>query len=541
MRERGTIQKIAFFTVKNNFWEMNHMATHNPIVLQSSIKDRKWLRHTLLSKNALLLGIFFLILSPALYISPFKAYISSLVALGILLMYIMGLIIVRKKAKYLPIYVMLISAFIPSPMIGFVGATIGVILFFINRPPENLDRFTKLVFLFVGFLTLTWLVHLGYTTDVWCLPLYLVSFCSYILVAVFAQWARWTLRELNRLAQLWILCIALQALPMFIKPLTIGEASLIFRTSDLNTGTLAGAHYNGVLLSILIIFLVLLSIEKRNWSYVWLVGVYTFLFYITATWHAILAMIPPAIGIGALCYLNSARKRKITYLFIFSFIFILLLGSAFLSSPFKQFISSPFKQFNRIVWSPYVINPANPKTILFQRTTIQLLHNGLNFVTGLGPGGYASRVASSRALGTLDKEFYELPSFIPPYTSPEYGKAVAGLYTYQIRQMLLSRSNLMSYPFSSLVGIWGELGIIGTVILVSIYVVVAKVSYRIWRADKSPVWRAFGGTALFAVLYLWALALFDSYMEQPSVMIPFWILFLLVFLRNHLLLCRKNN
>jgi len=510
---------------------MNNMATHSPIVLQSSINDRKWLRHTLLSKNALLLGIFFLILSPGLYISPSKAYIGLLVALGILLMYIMGLIIVRKKAKYLPIYVMLISAFIPSPMIGFVGAAIGLILFFINRPPENLDRFTKLVFLFVGFLILTWLVHLGHTTDIWCLPLYLVFFCSYILVAVFAQWATWTQRELNRLAQLWILCIALQALPMFIKSLTIGEPSLIFSGSDLNTGTLVHAHHNGILLSLLIIFLVLLSIEKRNWSYIWLVSAYTFLFYITATRHAILAMMLPVIGIGTLYWLNSTKKRKIMYLFIF--ILILLLSPAFLSFPLKQ--------FNRTVWSPYVINPANPKRILFQRATIQFLHGGLNSIIGFGPGGYASRTASSRALGTLYKKSYKLPSFITPFISPEYRKTVAGLYTYQIYRAFRWRSNLLSYPFSSLVGIWGELGIIGTVILVSIYVVVAKASYRIWRADKSPVWRAFGGTALFAVFYLWALAPFDSYMEQPSIMIPSWILFLLVFLRNHLLLCRKNN
>lgn len=505
------------------------MAIHNPIVLQSSINDRKWLRHTLLSKNALLLGIFFLILSPGLYVSPFRAYISLLVALGILLMYIMGLIIVRKKAKYLPIYVMLISAFIPSLMIGFVGAGIGVILFFINRPPENLDRFTKLVFLFVGFLILTWLAHLGYTTDIWCLPLYLVSFCSYILMAVFAQWARWTRRELNRLAQLWILCIALQAVPMLIKPLIIGEPSLIFSGSDLNTGTMAKIHTNGVLLLLLIIFLILLSIEKRNWSYIWLAGVYTFLFYITGTGHAVLAMVLPAIGIGTVYWLNSARKWKIMYLFIF----ILLLSPAFLNFPLRQ--------FNRIVWSPYVINPANPKTILFQRATIQLFHGGLNFVTGFGPGGYASRVASSRAAGTLYKQSYELPSFVTPFTSPEYRKTVAGLYTYQINQVLRWRSNLMSYPFSSLVGIWGELGIVGTVILVSIYVVVAKASYHTWRADKSPVWRAFGGTALFTVLYLWALALFDSYMEQPSIMIPSWILFLLVFLRNHLLLSEESN
>jgi len=350
-------------------------------------------------------------------------------------------------------------------------------------------------------------------------------------MAVFAQWARWTQRELDRLAQLWILCIALQAVPMLIKPLAIGEPSLIFSGSDLNTGTLARIHSNGVLLLLLIIFLIFLSIEKRNWSYIWLAGVYTFLFYITATGHAVLAMMLPAIGIGTLYWLNSAKKRRIMYLFIF--IFILLLSPAFLSFPLKQ--------FNRIVWSPYVINPANPKTILFQRATSQLLHGGLNFVTGFGPGGYASRVASSRALGTLYKQSYKLPSFVTPFTSPEYRKAVAGLYTYQISQALRWRSNLMSYPFSSLVGIWGELGIVGTVILVSIYVVVAKASYHTWRADKSPVWRAFGGTALFAVLYLWALALFDSYMEQPSIMIPFWILFLLVFLRNHLLLSEESN
>ncbi|MBA7489512.1 hypothetical protein ES702_00046 [subsurface metagenome] len=498
------------------------MAIHNLRVLQNRVNDKRWLRHTLFSKNALLLGIFFLILSPGLYVNKFKAYISLFIALGILLIYMMGLIIVRKKAKYLPVYVMLVSAFIPSLMIGFIGAAIGLILFAVNWPPKNLDTFTKLVFLFTGFLFLTWLVHLGYTTDFWCLPLYLLTFCAYILVAVFAQWRTWTPRELDRLAKLWILCIALQVLPMVIKPLAVGQPSLIFRFSDLNHGTLTRAHYAGVLLSLLIVFLILLSIEKHKRSYILLAGAYVFLFYVTDTKHAILAMLP-AVGIAIIPWLHCRKRQGIVrVLFLISILLLIF-----------PFLGSLFAEFDRTVWNKFVINPANPKSIFFRRTINTLSHGGLNVLMGLGPGGYASRVAVSRAIDVLYKESYKLPSFISPFSSPIYRKVMRGLYTGPSLP-----SVVLGAPFSSLMGVFGELGLFGTVILTLIYIVIAKAAYQVQRNDKSPVWRAFGGTAFFAVPYLWGLSFLDSYMEQPNVIIPFWILFLMILLRRRLL---NNN
>jgi hypothetical protein len=76
----------------------------------------------------------------------------------------------------------------------------------------------------------------------------------------------------------------------------------------------------------------------------------------------------------------------------------------------------------------------------------------------------------------------------------------------------------LTNPFSSLIGIVGEYGVIGTLVMAGFFWLLARSGYRRWRdASADSWWRAAGATVGFAVPFLVVLGIFDSYFEQPDV------------------------
>ena len=88
---------------------------------------------------------------------------------------------------------------------------------------------------------------------------------------------------------------------------------------------------------------------------------------------------------------------------------------------------------------------------------------------------------------------------------------------------------MLTNPFSSLVGIVGEHGLLGTALMAVFFVLLVRAGVARWRAAASaPEWRAAGAALAFAIPFLAVLAVFDSYFEQPSVALPIALLALLV-------------
>jgi len=127
--------------------------------------------------------------------------------------------------------------------------------------------------------------------------------------------------------------------------------------------------------------------------------------------------------------------------------------------------------------------------------------------------------ASIRATDILFKEENRLPSLIPPHSSPAYRSVAYDLYTSAIVGTARFRSGVLTNPFSSVIGIVGEYGIGGTLVVGFMLLALTRAGYRRWKdATLDPVLRAAGATVGFAVPFIVMVSVFDSYFEQPDVM-----------------------
>jgi O-antigen ligase len=87
---------------------------------------------------------------------------------------------------------------------------------------------------------------------------------------------------------------------------------------------------------------------------------------------------------------------------------------------------------------------------------------------------------------------------------------------------------VLTSPFSSLVGIVAEYGLLGTLLVGWFFVSLMRLGVRTWRRpDSGDGWRATGAALAFSILLLAVLSCFDSYFEQPVVVIPIATLWLL--------------
>ena len=108
--------------------------------------------------------------------------------------------------------------------------------------------------------------------------------------------------------------------------------------------------------------------------------------------------------------------------------------------------------------------------------------------------------------------------FIPAHTGDSYREVAHDLYTSDIALTTGARSGALTNPFSSVVGIVAEFGLIGTVAMLVLLFAAARLGFRTWgRVELPAAWRAAGAAAGFGVPLLLFLGIFDSYFEQPDV------------------------
>jgi hypothetical protein len=181
------------------------------------------------------------------------------------------------------------------------------------------------------------------------------------------------------------------------------------------------------------------------------------------------------------------------------------------------------------LWQPIVaLASLNPKVQLYERTAALMKPDELHTWIGFGPGAFASRAASSRATSALYKAESKLPAIVPSFTPPTYGATVGDLYTADIVATIRNRSDVLTSPFSSLVGIVAEYGLLGSLVIAVFLGALIQQGVGLWRsAGSTAEWRAVGATLAFAVGLLTALSLFDSYFEQPDIVMPIAMLWLL--------------
>lgn len=435
----------------------------------------------------------------------------------------------------------LVATYLPSRQAGFAAYLLALAYFIAEyggrRLTRRLDGFDLSLLAVLVWVTASWLINFGEQTDAWSLPVFLLTFLSPWLLLFVARAAPWERGELHTILGVWLALSVSQLAPVFLKPIAVGEPGAylvpfdlftifgadlltaigLTNALDLTFGTTPSAHHLGTALLLTIVFLVALASALGRLRLIPLIVVMTFAFLMTDSKHVILAALPAGILFASIVFwprlAPRARRRARVVLAILA-----LVGGPLLAARTVNFVVDG-------VWRPYfALATLNPKLQLYMRSAELLGRNNLQTWIGYGPGSYATRAATIRATDVLYKEEQELPSFIPPHTGRAYRSVAYDLYTTAFVDAIRFQSGVLTSPFSSLVGIVAEFGILGTAVLAGMLGMVVRAGIRAWRrADIDPPLRAAGATVAFAVPFLVVLGCFDSYFEQPDVTAPMMI------------------
>jgi hypothetical protein len=432
------------------------------------------------------------------------------------------------------VLVPLATAFLPSQQIGFASYLIALAVILPLAARRRLVRPLDLVdwaMLAVLLLAIaSWLANLGPETDLWSLPVFALTFLTPWLLLFFARAISWTPSDLGIIAGTWLALALGQIVVALLKPLVTGtpeayavpllllevarlailEALAAGHAADLTFGSTRSAHHLGVAMQLLTAFIVAFATARISARWLWLAAVSFFVFLMTDSKHAILAALLPALWYGREVFwpmLERDARR-------------LVAGAAVAVGVTVVLVSGP-RIADLVVsglWRPYVSLAAlNPKAQLVLRTTERMSKGGLHTWLGHGPGSFASRAATIRASDVLYKGSAQA-DFIPAHTGDSYREVAHDLYTSDIALTTGARSGALTNPFSSVVGIVAEFGLIGTVAMLVLLFASARLGFRTWgRVELPAAWRAAGAAAGFGVPLLLFLGIFDSYFEQPDV------------------------
>lgn len=485
---------------------------------------------------ALLIGV---ALYPDIHTRVMGTAIGSVVVL-----FMLALVALRGTPRLLAL-VPLCAGYLPATTAGFVAGALVLLLLLMlvgaRRAATPLRDADAPLLAMLAWVLLAWIANLGQQTDAWSLPVSLLMFWCPWLIVFLLRGSRWSERELTTVAAAWVALIAVQALPAFIKPLTQGELAAylvpllpvellglrlpghdaITAAADITNGTLRSAHHLGVVAILGIVYLLALFWRRRQGRTLAAVALLGAMLLMADAKHVVLSA--AVVGVpGCAVLLWPELSRRVRMRLVTAGLVLALGGSAVVGAAVVQVVRAG-------LWEPLVgVASFNPKVLLVTRTARLMDPGALHTWIGYGPGAFASRAASSRATGALFKDETQLPSFIPPFTPPAYASVVYDLYTADIATTTRFRSGMLTNPFSSLIGIIGEYGILGAVVFGIFAGALMHRGHATWHdGGRSDSQRAFGATLAVAIPLLLVLSLFDTYFEQPDVVMPIALLWLL--------------
>ena len=485
---------------------------------------RRWA--VVLALPATVLGV---LLYPAPNLSPMP------LAPALALLGTAGLLIALTGRLRLMILLPVVAAYIPSLQIGFAAILLTLALFVaayggqrLVRPLDHVDRLLLAVLVWAAG---AWVVNLGIETDLWSLPMLLITFFAPWLLLFVARAVPWTGRDLQVILGAWLALALAQLGPALLKPVALGVPEAFGNplillqigrlpllrvlvgefSADMITGTTFSAHHLGVLLLLAFTLLLTLALAAGRRLASLLLVVTLFAFLMTDSKHVVLASVIPGAVLARMVIWPALAGRTRALLRIGALGLLLIVGLPILMRALDPAARSE--------WRSYVaLSAINPKTQLILRTGRVLAENDLQTWLGHGPGAYATRAATIRATDVLFKEADRLPGFIPPHTGRTYRSVAFDLYTFAIADQVRYRSGALTNPFSSLVGIIGEFGLAGSVLVFALVLAVAREGYRLWRTREAGAGlRAAGATLGFAMPLFVVLGIFDSYFEQPDL------------------------
>jgi hypothetical protein len=434
-----------------------------------------------------------------------------------------------------------LAACLPSRQAGFAAYLMALGWFVAawggRRLVRAVDGIDLALLAVIVWSLATWIINLGVETDLWSLPVFALTLLSPWLLLFVARAAPWSDDDRRLVIAGWLALTVAQLAPVFLKPPLTGTLGaylapfLVFDLSgfgllrtlagadslDMTYGTTPSAHHLGALLLGAMLYLVAEAAAARRRPPLLLLIALLYAFIMTDSKHLVLAAVVPGVVflirvIGPALPGRARRALALGMITVLAAV-VLTTGAAIARVAVAG------------LWKPYAaLAELNPKLQLVQRTGALVADGGLTSWIGLGPGSYATRAATIRASDVLYKEGDQLPAFIPPHTGKSYRSVAYDLYTSAFVDAIRYQSGVLTSPFSSIIGIVAEFGILGTAVVAWFFWMVAAAGWRAWRQAESPTARAAGAVTGFLIPFLLLIGLFDSYLEQPSVTAPIVLL-----------------
>lgn len=430
------------------------------------------------------------------------------------------------KNKINEIDLILYSLIFPSELYVFIGLGLGILIYIlkVTFKYRDLESFkneiisNKYIILWGVTIAISTVVSIIRTKSILNNLISIVYMMIMLTIYIISKYDKYDfnklIRNMNEIFFLQLILVVIQGI------LQIQSIGYIV-SGDQYIGSFSNAHmfcawliWYGILITIKdIAYIRMLNkndISMLKDSRIWLIVlrdiVFLIVFYLTDGKHLWIAVAIAIIYWAITLFFKKLRLYSVIILGI-TILIGLYVTTNIATMPFvKSYINNNMYEYGRYIYE----EPLNTKFGYFDETLNENV-KGINFIIGFGPGQYGSRVANLRAyeyMAKTDGLAIKLSKILTPYVSYEY-KDQASKYNEEFVEMIPNMSAVLAYPFSSIMALFAEVGIIG---YIAYLLLLNSTTIKINKKANS----------LLAIIFI-VLMIFDSYMEMTTVVSMFWL------------------
>ncbi|MBN1217144.1 MAG: hypothetical protein JXA99_17120 [Candidatus Lokiarchaeota archaeon] len=492
----------------------------------------------LLQKRIITIAIIYNILLAVLYEYAFvNRSIEYILFIGITVL----VIYYSYKNNYpFAVFILLMGLSIQSDLLRYLLSLLNITVLLVKYEIQKNHKHTynslliKLFYLLIVYLFISYIIFQRTFTDYWSFPLYLVTFLSYPLACFIFIQINFSIKDLENVRKsimtfLLIHIITVLIVPVFsqnylsylslfssIRAFFINFGIKTFNisgfTGDIHSSNLSSSNTIGLLSYLFITYTFIIYFRTKIKKNLLVLCLAIIVFIMTDTKHAYFAVM---ISFLILLFLLLKKQKEVLIKY---FLIILIISSSIYLFIYIDSYKKSIKTFH----NEYFIRRSNPKLELYRRCLNENIKNPLLAIIGRGPGSFGSRVSNSRAADMLHKSEIKLPDFIPLTTNQDYKNVMTGLYEQSFVRR--SKSGAMQNPFASFIGIVMEMGLFGSTLFISIFLLIIKYCIKSFFVEKDIYWSACLLSTISIIILILIVSIFDQYFESPALMIPFWLI-----------------
>jgi glycosyltransferase involved in cell wall biosynthesis len=408
------------------------------------------------------------------------------------------------------------SLILPSELYNFIGIGIGLLDIWVKVLKKDIkikhlikdiqkDKSLQILLSTIGISTIismisTRVIFNGIASTVYFL----------IMLSIFKliKFNKYTFKDLDLTMNNIFIIQAIVFIPLIIMDVNISGR---ITSGDLYKGTFSNAH----MLCLWLIWYSIVkfikhkdSVHKLNKTFTaFKLVVLSIMIYLTDGKHLWLAAILSLIMYSIISKFKSLKKISVIIVGTIIVLSLFTVTNISKLDKFKQVIANKSSYISMYMYK----KPFNTKFEYIDSTLNDKL-KGYHLLIGYGQGQYGSRVANLRAYEYMSKSeglATQLSKVLSPYVLEEY-KDQASKYDDKFVKFIPNMSAVLAYPFSSMIAIIAEVGILGFI---------AYLMFFNSIANRTKVKEAH----LIIILLLF-LMIFDSYFEMTSGIGMFWII-----------------